>query len=189
MRHATGRVHDQIGLDLDVRSFRLRPDAEAAVGFLDRLDRGLRAHVDPDCLELVHEPPDQLRLEMRQHPRSSLQDRYLRACAGGDMGELCGDVTAADHDDALRQGLQFEELLVRDQMFLAGNAELHGRRARCDQDVARLEMPAVNCDAVLAGESGAPMKCGDALLCIALLVAARHRIGEAALERDEIRPV
>ena len=95
-------MNDDISLDRGRRAFGICPDGKPGAGLLDAFNLGSGANVDSDRSELFHQPVDEVRVEVSEHALASLQDRDFRTCAGGDVRELCGDVTAADQNHPLR---------------------------------------------------------------------------------------
>ena len=92
-------------------------DAALGIGFAERV-----AHI------LV---------EAAQELVAAVQQRDLAAEPGEDAGELDGDIAAADHQDALRQALEMEDLVRGDAELAAGNRRLQGRMgAHRHEDVA-----------------------------------------------------
>jgi hypothetical protein len=82
-----------------------------------------------------------LRIGVKAFKRTgpAMNDRGLRPSAGGHVSKLCGDVSAADKDNVLRQGLELQKLLARGEVFLAGNVQGLWTGARREHDVAGRE--------------------------------------------------
>src|SRR5229473_2227323 len=137
-------MNGDIGLDRGRGAFGICPDGKPGVGLLYALNLGSGANVDSDRSELFHQPIDEVRVEASEHALASLQDRDFRACAGGDVRELCRDVAAADQDHPLRQALQVQKVLAGRQVLLAGDTELYGLRPGRDQEVTPRKKLVVN---------------------------------------------
>src|SRR6185437_6842516 len=105
-----------------------------------------------------------------------------------DVGELRGDIAAADEDDALRQVLERQEILVRDGVLLPRNAERHGLGATGEDDVAGFDPRPLHGNLIRTAEACRSVEGIDAFLPIAALALRRDRIGESALERHEVAP-
>src|ERR1700760_1690957 len=72
-------------------------------------------------------------------------------------GELDGDITAADDDDAARQGGQVERLVGRDHMLDAGDVGHRRVRAGRNQDLVGGVGPAANLDRMRIHEHSPPL--------------------------------
>ena len=80
----------------------LRRDPIAVLRFLDRGHLHFGSNVDPQFIELCHEPSDEIGIELLQHPLAVLEDRDLCAGASGNVRKFRGDVTPADQHNPLR---------------------------------------------------------------------------------------
>src|SRR5690606_9951782 len=100
-----------------------------------------------------------------------------------------GDVAAADQYDAPRQLIQFHEFVAGDEVLFTADAERHRLCAAGEEEVASLEVLLIDRHGIAPGQTGAAMVALDALLAERRLPGFRHRIGEAALEAHELRPV
>lgn len=144
---------------------------------------------DADLAELLHQPADKIRIEMREHPFGPLEYRHLCPSARRDVRELCGDVAAAHQDHAPRDLLQLEKLLAGGQVLFAGNSQFDRFRAGGDEEMASFQSFAFDSYRARVGEPRPPAEGFDSLVRVHLLVFARDGIGEAALERDQFRPI
>src|SRR5207237_2990219 len=75
------------------------------------------------------------------------------------------------------------------QMLRAGNPKFDRLGARRDEEVAALECRAIDAHHVSVSEPGTTVEGVDALLGVVVLTLMRNRIGERALEGDQLRPV
>src|SRR5260370_11119924 len=151
-------MNNDIGLDPSRRAFGICPDGKSGAGLLYAFNLGSGANVDSDFAELFHQPVDEVGVEMSEHALASLQDRDFRTCAGGDVRELCCDVTAPHQNHPLRQALQVQKILAGRQVLLAGNAELDGFRPGRDQEAAARQKLVVDLYRVSAGKASMPME-------------------------------
>src|SRR6185437_6855440 len=92
-------------------------------------------------------------------------------------------------DDTRRQHLERKELLVGDGVVLARYAERDRLGAGGEDDVARRELDAGRRERVRTPETRPALEGLDTRLAKAACALRRHRIGEGALERNEIGPV
>src|SRR5713226_2432320 len=182
-------MNDDISLDRSRRAFRVCPNGKPGAGLLYAFNLGSGANVDSDRSELFHQPVNEVWVEMSEHALASLQDRDLRTCAGGDVRELCRDVTAADQNHPLRQALQVKKILAGRQVLLAGNTELYGLRSGRDQEMAALENLVIDLHRVPVGKPRMSVEGFDALRDVHSFVFCRDRVGKASLECDQVRPV
>src|SRR5690242_15135128 len=91
----------------------LRAHFVLRAGSLNGCDSAASADLDSNLAKFLHEPPDEIRIEMRQHSFATLNYRHLRARARSDMGKLGRNVTPADHHDAIGQTLEFHKCIAR----------------------------------------------------------------------------
>src|SRR5258708_17334833 len=151
-------MNGDIGLDRGRGAVGICPDGKPGVGLLYAFNLGSGANVDSDRSELFHQPVDEVRVEASEYALASLQDRDFRTCAGGDVRELRGDVTAADQNHPLRHALQVQKILAGSQVLLAGNTELDGFRSGRDQEVTALENLVIHLHRVSAGKPRLPVE-------------------------------
>src|SRR6266511_3164265 len=158
-RPASRRDEKELGaqfLRLAVRSLRLEIDSVGA-----RLRAGdLRAGHDLDALLLERALElcrDRLVFD-RHEPRQQLDDRDVAAEAAEDRGELNADGTAADDDDRLRDRLQVDGFVARDDALPIDLDPRHAARLRSGRNDdfllhrERLLLPLGDFDLALAGE-------------------------------------
>src|SRR6202022_5172259 len=101
-------MHNQIGSHGLLSTSPTSMHQEAVRCLLDACDRCLRPHVDAEFGKFYHQPTNKVRVETRQHMVASLEHRYLRSGASGNVRKLSCDVTAAKQDDPLRRALPFK---------------------------------------------------------------------------------
>jgi hypothetical protein len=130
--HPASRMHHEIGFDQNLLASRLCAHAETAIHPLDRLNSRAGSHIDADLRKLLHQPANEIGIELREHPPGSLQHGDLRARTRRDVGELSRDIATAHHDDARRKFRKLKELVTRDQVFSAGKGERHRLRTGRD---------------------------------------------------------
>src|SRR4051812_37457084 len=75
---------------------------------------------------------DEIRIETRKHALAPLQYRHPGARVCGDVREHRGDVPAAAQYNPVRQPIQFQELLICDEVFCAGECERYRPRSGRD---------------------------------------------------------
>ena len=112
-------------------------------------------------------------------------------CSGArrDVRKLGRDITAADKDDAFRQALQFQEAFIGDQVLLARNAERHGLGAGGDHDTVRLDPLSSELERIRADKANVTVEGVNPFVGKGFLTLLRYRIGEAALEGHQSRPI
>src|SRR5207248_1958129 len=125
---------------------------------------------------------DEVRLEVREHPRAALQNGDLATSTSGEMRELGRDVAAADEHDARRQDFEIQELLTCHEVLFAWKVELRRFRSGGDEKVRTFKRFATDRDGVGANEAGFPVIGCDAALGEAPIALFWDGIGEAALE-------
>ena len=106
------------------------------------------------------------------------------------MGELEGDVAAADEQDPAGQRVEVEEVRAVDEKLGARRVERAGPGARRHEEAPRLVAAAVlQLDGVGVEEAGAAVEGLDAGLPEAGLHLVRDPVGEGALVSHEVGPV
>ncbi len=111
-------------------------DVEPAVHLLDPLDDVLGDDLDAALLQLGAQMRAHVVVEAAQDVVAAIDQRHLGAEAVEDAGELDRDIAAALDQDALRQLLQMECLVRRDDVLVALDVLAHRRRAAGrDQDM------------------------------------------------------
>src|SRR5262249_15540999 len=165
-----------------------RAHGKGASIFIDRRDARLEPHVDADLAELLHEPPDEVRIKAGQHPVGSLKHGYLRTRAGCYVRELGRDVTTADQHDPLREATKFEKCRAGDGCLFPWDARPPGHAPGGDQSEPALQYFTADLDRARITEARAAVIAVDAVLREALLQLRRFRFGETALEFDEVVP-
>lgn len=126
---------------------------------------------------------------MREHAGRALEHRNLRTRARRDVTELRRDIPAADHRDPVRQLVQLQELLMRDEVLGSGEPERCRPRSGCDQDVLGFQsISTVNFDRVGCREPCRGVKGVDPLFPITLFLSGRNWTGEGSLKGDEFAP-
>src|SRR3546814_6887024 len=115
-------------------------DKETSFDALDCRHGCSGAHIDVDSAETLHQPANQLRLEVHEHPWATLEDGHLGAGASGNVRELSRDIAAPDKHDPLRQCFQRQKSFVIDQVLFAVDAKLD--RLRSEEHTS--ELPVTN---------------------------------------------
>ena len=92
--YASRRVHDQIGCDLGhlLGAAIVRDQFVSAP--LDRRDGRAQPYVDAEIACDLDELSNEISVESLQRTVAAVENRYLGACASGDLRELEGDVPA-----------------------------------------------------------------------------------------------
>ena len=85
VRNATRGVHDEIGLECLRGILGARMNEEARCCLLDSIDNVFGPHLDAGALKALHEPADEIRIEMRKHAIAALEYRHLSARMRGDV--------------------------------------------------------------------------------------------------------
>src|SRR5260370_6891192 len=117
-----------------------------------------------------------------------LEHGYLRSGARGNVRKLGGDVTTANQDDPLRQALKLQKVITGDNVFRAGDPEMHRTCAGSNKDVTRLELLSCDCNCVWAIEPRKAVKSINALRGITGLLLLRHRVSKGPFEGVEFGP-
>jgi hypothetical protein len=188
-RDPPGAVHDEIGFEGLAPTVDRGVHPQAVRGLLDRLDRGVRMKGHADVPRPLDQRRDQVRIERRERPLAPFEDHDPGIGARGDVRELERDVAAADQQHALRQAVEVEELIAGHDVLGAGQGKRHWPRPGRDHDVARAQALIADRDRGRVDEACGALERGDAGLGEGLLAIGRHRVGEAALERHQTRPV
>ncbi len=105
------------------------------------------------------------------------------------MGELKRDVTSADEDDPPGKRFKIEEVVARGHEVRTGDVQGAGVRTGGDRDVPGREGVAADRDPVLPGKPGGTVIGMNPRPPETLLLPPGDRVGERALERDQLRPV
>ncbi len=90
---------------------------------------------DAPLLHFLMEGGTDIIIKAAQDFLAAIKDRDVRAEALEDAGELEGDVTCPDDDDALGLLFKMENLVGGDHQVLAGHIQFIGHTTRGDQDV------------------------------------------------------
>src|ERR687892_420264 len=77
-------------------------DDQLVAALLDRGDGRAHAYINAKMTCDLDELSDQIGVESLQRPVATVENRHLRACTGGDVRELEGDVPTPDEDDSAR---------------------------------------------------------------------------------------
>ena len=99
---APRRMDDEIGLEGLLACVGRCLDPEDVTSPMDRRDGRPSAHIDTHSIECLHEPADEIRVELREHPLAPLKHRNLCPGSRRDARELGRDVAAADEDNPRR---------------------------------------------------------------------------------------
>src|SRR3546814_3289597 len=78
-------------------------DKETSFDALDCRHGCSGAHIDVDSAETLHQPANQLRLEVHEHPWATLEDGHLGAGASGNVRELSREIGRASCRDRVCQ--------------------------------------------------------------------------------------
>jgi hypothetical protein len=125
---------------------------------------------------------DEIRIETREHAAAPLQYRHLGT-------RMCGDVAAADQYDPVRELIQFQEFLIRDEVFDAWKCERYRPRCGGDQEMSGLQtLAAVDFNSIRSHDLSRRVPGVDSLLPKVLLLFGRNRTGIRALEGHEVAP-
>src|SRR5207302_1436460 len=113
-------------------------------------------HVDLDAqlLANLHQLGDQIGVKLLEGAAPPVEHLDVRACACRDVGELKGDVAAADEDDAAWQFLQVQELRAGGEQLLARYPQIGMARAGRDYHVASDQNLLAYLDAGVIHEAG-----------------------------------
>jgi len=144
VRHPPGAVHHQIRLDRLVAFRAAAHDERAAAPFHVA---GLEPQRDGDAAVArgLGQQARELCVEALQDPVTALQDRHLSPGGTCDVGELHGDIAAADERDAPRQVLKLEKVIARYSEFRTGKIESCRPGSGRDYDARRPD-PEVGAD-------------------------------------------
>ena len=99
---ATCSMNDEVRVKTGGRAVGVDADLEPGGGGLDGGDVGVSVDVDAGLLGAGGQQLHQVGVELAQGSRAVVDDRALRAGAGGDVRELERDEAAADEHDPLR---------------------------------------------------------------------------------------
>jgi hypothetical protein len=157
--------------------------------FLDRLDRRVRMKSHPGVPRPLDQRRDQVRIERRERPLAPFKDRDRGIGARGDVPERERDIAAADQQHGLRQEVEVQEVIAGNDVLGTGQGKRRRLRPGRDHDMARMQALVADRDRGLVDEACGALERGDAGLGKGLLAIGRDRIGEAALERHQTRPV
>src|SRR3546814_19849 len=124
-----------------------------------------------------------------QEVRPAIDLRHLRSQPVEDAGEPDGDVTAADDDDALRQFVEEERLVRRDDVLPAGDVRQPRPAAGRDEDIFRRDDPAADPDGVRILDGGAVLDHRAAGIGQKSVVDLVEAADLPVLVRDQLRPV
>src|SRR6266516_143962 len=119
---------------------------------------------------------------------ATLEHRYLRSSASGNVRKLGGDITAANQHDPLRQALKLQKAVTVDDVFRARKAQRHRTCARSNKDTTRLQFVACHGNCVGTSEPRKAVKSINALRGITGLLLLGHRISKGAFEGHEFGP-
>jgi hypothetical protein len=131
----------------------------------------------------------QIGIECCERPRPPVEDRDNGISARGHVRELEGYVAAADHQDPVRQALEIEEAIAAHDVGGAGHGKRRRLRPARDRHVARAQTIVADHEGGLVEEARAALERGDPGFGERSLPVRRHRVGEAALESHESRPI
>jgi hypothetical protein len=126
--HAPRCVDDKVGNDLSLSLGIFSVDGQLSAAFFDGGHRGAHANVHPELSGSLDELGYQVRVEALQGALTPVEDRDIRARAGGDVGELKGDVPTSDEGHFLGQLGEIQETCASCQVVLTRDPE--GRVAR-----------------------------------------------------------
>ncbi len=188
LRRTSGGMHHEIRLDRVLLRSRTGVDKQAIALPLDGGDCPVHMHLDAQFPAGLHEQSDEIGVKLLEGAAAAVEHLDLCACARCDVGELEGDVAAADEDDVARERIQVQELRAGGEPLLARYPQIGMARAGRDHDVATDQGVLAHLDARPIHKAGTAMPRDDPRLCKALLVLLRHRVGEGALETDQVRP-
>ena len=89
-------MHHEVGFERLLLPPYPRVDKEAISVALDGLDLRLQADLDADRLGRLQQHGDEIGVELLKRAGAPMQDLNMSAGTSGDVGELEGDVAAAD---------------------------------------------------------------------------------------------
>jgi hypothetical protein len=182
-------MHHEVRLERLAPAIDFRRYPQTGTGTLDCLDCRPSPEVDAESAGALQELCDQVRIERLERPPAAIEDDHLSVRPCRDVREFERDVAAADEQQPPRQLVEFEEAVARSDVLGALDRQRHGLGAARDHDVACLEALAADLDGVFRDEARGASVSRDALVGEGLLLIRRHRVGEAALEAHQARPV
>ncbi len=180
--HASRSVHNHVRFHLQRCTPSLGVDHERGPGFLDSRHRSAKSNVYAKDSRPRHEEIDQVWIEGTQRSRAMVHDGHLGAGAGADVTELEGDVPATHEQHARRKGVELHELLARDEMLAALNAQIGRPRARGNEEAPAFEHVITHRDRGGPFEAGSPVKGLDASPRKSVLPLRGHGLDHRSLE-------
>src|SRR5436190_6180154 len=175
-------MHDEIGFERELPRSARSAQPQRIAGTFNSPRAKIEIEVDSLFAQPRHGHRDEVRVESLERTRSSMNDGDLRTRNGGQVGELHGDVSATDKNDAWRQCLQLQELLADGDEILSRNPQRGRFRAGSDGDVSGLEKLAGHFERIWSCEAGRAVECGDAFFAETIFFRLRDGVRKRALE-------
>src|SRR6266566_8303520 len=136
LRRTPGGMHHQVSLDRMLLRSCAGVDEQVVALSFNGGDRPVHLDLDAQFPACLHQHGDEIRVKLLEGTASPVEHLDLCACASCDVGELKGDVAAADENDAARQFLQIQELRAGGEQLLARYPQIGMARAGRDHHVA-----------------------------------------------------
>src|SRR5439155_15657168 len=124
--NAPAAVDDHVGVEPALLAPRHAPHRELTAAVVDPVHVRRDLDTDADLARPLHQQIHQVGIEALERTRATVQDRHARAGPSGHVGELEGDISATDKDEARRQRVELKKLLACGETL--GTGEPHRRR-------------------------------------------------------------
>src|SRR5271166_6279199 len=186
VRISPGRIHHDVGGEFLTDS---RIDRVAVFLLFDSSDLGARVDLDAAAAHFLRQRDADVVVEAEEQLLAADQLDDLGAEPIENPGELDGDVTAADNDDAAGQGGQVERLVGRDYVLDAGYGRHRGMRAGGHQDLVRRVGPTVDFDRMRIDQHAPPFDQLDPAILQHAAIDLREPLDLTVLGVDQGGPV